>query len=275
LGKQSHYELKHFHIYHNLRIPNYYHKRHMFLHNQYMIHYHIQGSQNTVQKQNIQIGNLTGQVKDNKWDYFNGSPIHYTSSQRSVYKQNIMTLNENTDLFSAHFNLDQSNSNGAVVFNNETYILNSISKSDFLNITNWDKTWLQHYDAFYAAKDKMVSVAVNRYKQIIVLSIKSNNERTDIAYYPSRFLACKKISLMQQLVKTALVAGVQSYTSYSTYRGQGTIQGRYNNFGYTETGVTRYYSWAGDRASDALRTVFSGNASMANLNNAWQNLNCW
>ena len=172
MGKQSHYELKHFHIYHNLRIPNYYHKRHMFLHNQYMIHYHIQGSQNTAQKQNIQIGNLTGQVKDNKWDYFNGSPIHYTSSQRSVYKQNIMTLNENTDLFSAHFNLDQSNSNGAVVFNNETYILNSISKSDFLNITNWDKTWLQHYDAFYAAKDKMVSVAVNRYKQIIVLTEK-------------------------------------------------------------------------------------------------------
>ena len=237
-----------------------------------------------VQKQNIQLGNLTGQVKDNKWDYFNGSPIHYTSTQRSVYKQDIMTISEYTDSFSAHFNLDNSNSKGAVVFNNDTYIVNTISKEEFLNVSNWEQKYLQYYDAFYSTEDKQVSIAVNRYKQIIVLAIQSNDGRTDIGYYPSRFLACKKISLMQQtknqaimqqLVKTALVAGVQSYTSYSTYRGQGTIQGKYNNFGYTESGVTRDYSWAGDRASDALGTIFSGNASMANLNNAWQNLNCW
>lgn len=238
-----------------------------------------------VQKQNIQLGNLTGQVKDNKWDYYNGSPIHYTSFQRTLTKEGIMTLNEATDGFSAYYNLDKSKLKGAVVFNNETFILNTIPKSNFLNISKWeDEKWLDGYDTFYTSKDEMVSVAVNHYKQIIVLTTKINNERTDIAYYPSRYLACKKISLMQQtqnqaimqqLIKTALVAGVQSYTSYSTYRGQGTIQGRYNNFGYTQTGVTRDYSWAGDRASDALGTIFSGNASMANLNNAWQNLNCW
>jgi len=237
-----------------------------------------------VQKQNIQLGNLTGQIKDNKWDYYNDSPVHYTSQQRSIFKQGVMTINETTDAFSAHFNLNGSGPKGAVVFNNETFMLNPISKERFSEISQWDAKSISYGEAFYTTDDNNLSVGVNRTKQIIVLTHKTNDERTDISFYPSRYVACKKIAqmqqtqnqaIMQQLVKTALVAGVQSYTSYSTYSGRGTIQGKYNNFGYTESGVTRDYSWAGDRASDALSTIFSGNASMANLNNAWQNLNCW
>ena len=66
----------------------------------------------------------------------------------------------------------------------------------------------------------------------------------------------------------ALVAGVQSYTSYSNV----SYNDAYGNFGY---GTVRDYSWAGDRAGDALTTVFNGGADNASLQAAWSNLNCY
>ena len=74
--------------------------------------------------------------------------------------------------------------------------------------------------------------------------------------------------MIAALLKTALVAGVQSYTSYST----GTYTGSYGNFGYIQV---RDYSWAGARAGDALTTLFNGSASAESINNAWNSLNCW
>ncbi|MDB4164547.1 hypothetical protein N9632_00325 [bacterium] len=98
-----------------------------------------------------------------------------------------------------------------------------------------------------------------------------------VGYYPSRYLGCKKIAELinasnqrqiAALVQTALVAGVQSYTSYSTIN----YNDSYGNFGY---GTVRDYSWAGDRAADALTTVFNGGTDNATLQAAWSSLNCY
>lgn len=236
------------------------------------------------QTQHVQVGNPTGKVDDNKWDYYNGTPIHYTSFQRTVIKEGITTINEATDAFSGIFNLSKINEKGSVVFGDRTVILSLSDENDFALVSGWEKEWIEGYDRLYLSSDQKVYVGVNDFKQIIVLGYLEDSENNDIAYLPSRYLACKKISMMQQaanaaimaeLVSTALVAGVQSYTSYSTTSSQGNISSQYGNFGYMGTSTTRDYSWAGDRASDALDTVFSGNANMQTLNAAWDSMNCY
>jgi hypothetical protein len=121
-------------------------------------------------------------------------------------------------------------------------------------------------------------VAIERRKQIVLTAHVGDNGRVDsISYRPSRYLACQKIASLAKskdeavtraLLATALVAGIQSYTSYS----HSYVYDSYGNFGYA---VTRDYGWAGDRAADALNVVFQGNTSSAQLQSAWQSMNCW
>ena len=190
--------------------------------------------------------------------------------------------------------MEGSNIDGFIVADDEAGLLPALSfhvgvkvyvhEDDFERVSGWEKKWIKGYDRLYLSSDNNVYLGVNDFKQIIVLGYVENGENHDIAYYPSRFLACKKISMMQQaanaaimaeLVSTALVAGVQSYTSYSTTSSQGNISSQYGNFGYMGTSTTRDYSWAGDRASDALDTIFTGNANMQTLNAAWDSMNCY
>lgn len=234
--------------------------------------------------QNIQVGNTTGKVADNKWDYYNGSPQHYTSFQRSVTKSGMMIVNESTDAFSGNFNFQSGVDKASVEFNGTAIILNTVSSTQMIEDAGFSDKDVMGWDEFYASTDKTLFAAIQRTKQIGLLSLKGGDERTDIAFYPSRYLACKKLALMKQtkdaavmasLVKTALVAGVQSYTSYSTSSSQGNINSQYGNFGYTGNTTTRDYSWAGDRASDALDTVFSGGADTQSINAAWNSMNCY
>lgn len=235
--------------------------------------------------QNIQHGNPTGKVSDNRWDYYNGTPTHYTSFIRSGYVGGVETIRENTDAFSGTYNLPLSSDRGSVIYNG---VVASVVRTDASSLWELDDEWqnaTQYYNRFYKTEDGKVMVAVNDIKQIVVTSfVVGKNERNDIAYYPSRFLACKKIAQLQQaasaqmmsdLLKTALVAGVQSYTSYQTYQGSGNVYGQYGNFGYTQTGTYRDYSWAGARASDALDTLFAGSGDSTEIRTAWQSLNCW
>lgn len=233
----------------------------------------------------VQQGNPTGLVKDNKWDYYNGIPIHYTSYQRDITKDGILVVNEVTDAFSGTFNLDKSKQKGSLLFNGQTIIVTAASADQIRQKrSNWSDTMVNSYDKLYTAEEGDVYVAVHHNNQAVIVGYVENGNDVDIGYLPSRYLACKKISMMQQaanaaimaeLVKTALVAGVQSYTSYSTSNNSGTIYGSNGNFGYVGTSTTRDYSWAGDRASDALDTVFSGNANMQTLNAAWDSMQCY
>jgi len=236
-------------------------------------------------KQNVQVGNVTGKIADNKWDYYNGTPQHYTSIQRSIFKDGILTVNEVTDAFSGTFNFQESSEKASVVFNGETLIMTKLEDPNELVKGGWEPKFLLGWNDFYISEDRKVYSAVQRTKQLVLFGkIQDSGERTDIAFHPSRYLACKKLALMKQtkdaavmasLVKTALVAGVQSYTSYSTSSSQGNINSQYGNFGYTGNTTTRDYSWAGDRASDALETVFSGSSDAQSLNAAWNSMNCW
>jgi hypothetical protein len=56
-------------------------------------------------KQNVQTSNPTGQIADNRWDYFNGSPVHYTSYHRTVVKDSTAIVNERTDKFAGTLNI--------------------------------------------------------------------------------------------------------------------------------------------------------------------------
>lgn len=235
--------------------------------------------------QNIQVGNQTGKIIDNKWDYYNGAPVHYTSTQRDVYKDDILAVNETTDAFSGTFNFQKSANKASLFFNGETFILDLVEdKNVLLEYAGWKPEWVAGWENVYFSKDKTLYAAVNRTKQVILVAINGDGERTDLIFYPSRFLACKKLALMKQekdaailasLVKTALVAGVQSYTSYSSSNTYGNISSQYGNLGYSGYTTTRDYSWAGDRASDALNTVFSGNVDQQSIVAAWNSMNCW
>ena len=186
--------------------------------------------------------------------------------------------------FSGNFNFQNGIDKAAVEFNGTSIILNKTSSTQLVDELIMLPEHLQHWESFYASADNTLFAAVNRTNTVALLNLKGVDEQTDIAFHPSRYLACKKLALMKQtqdaavmasLVKTALVAGVQSYTSYSTSSSQGNINSQYGNFGYTGNTTTRDYSWAGDRASDALDTVFSGSADTQSINAAWNSMNCW
>ena len=235
-------------------------------------------------QQNIQHGNPTKQVTDNRWDYYNGTPVHYTSFNRGLYKNALIVRQEPTDMFSTSLNLDKNSGVAVAEFNGKILSLNQLN--DMLKIdrliektfgVNADKKLYKHWDRWYESDDGKFLVAVNYSKQIVATSFDNGDTIQQIAYYPSRYLACKKIAsikkevdsrVIKELLRTALVAGVQSYTSYTTTN----LYSNYGNFGYA---VTRDYSWAGARAGDALDTLFSGQYSDEKVSQAWNSLNCW
>ena len=235
-------------------------------------------------KQNIQHGNITGEVKDNKWDYYDGRPTHYTSYLLDVHKNTIMIKQEKTDSFSAIINIDKKRNFAIITYNNKTLTLKKFN--DEVKVDYWiektygvsaNKTKYKGWDAWFESDDEKLKIAVSYSKQILLTSFEDGENMQHIGYYPSRYLACKKIANVKiekdkrvvfDLLRTALVAGVQSYTSYSTTR----YTTSYGDFGYA---VSRDYSWAGDRAADALGALFSGEYSDGKIQQAWNGLNCW
>jgi hypothetical protein len=235
--------------------------------------------------QNQQIGNNSGQIKDNRWDYFAGTPVRYTSTSRTVSKEKILVTSEVTDSFSATLNAPRNGEKASLLMNGVSVVLNRLEDDGAIDAAvsamgecQANKNICKQWSQWYASEDKKYLLAIEFEKQILLTSyIGKDGSVQNIAYYPSRYLACKKIAqikaakdteMAMRLIKTALVAGVQSYTSYATT----SYTSNYGNFGYA---VTRDYSWAGARAGDALTTLFSGNAAETNIVNAWNSLNCW
>jgi hypothetical protein len=243
-------------------------------------------------EQNIQVGNLSGKVSDNKWDYYNGIPVRYTSNGNTVYQDAVIVKNELTDAFSASLTVNDNKKIAFIVLNNKTIKLNKFDDKKtkdlwvnlFLEEGRQKDVYGQSRSDYYAWTDwyqdasGKYAVFLQRDKNIIFTAFKNSSKNLfTVSYYPSRYLACKKIvelmvaSNQQQtaaLLRTALVAGVQSYTSYSTFD----YNDAYGNYGF---GTIRDYSWAGDRAEDALTAVFNGNSDRASLDAAWSELNCW
>jgi hypothetical protein len=233
--------------------------------------------------QNIQSGNQTGKVEDNRWDYFNGQATHYTSTIRSLYKDSLRVRNESTDSFSAAINIQKGRDVGVIDFNGKLIKLTRTDDKKYDDLIerfrdrSIPKERYKAWSDYYSSEDGRLIVAVEYAKQIVLTSFEEGDTIQQISYYPSRYLACKKIAAVKaqndkriaaELLRTALVAGIQSYTSYS----RTTVYDSYGNFGY---GVTRDYSWAGDRAGDALSTLFAGQYSESGVQTAWQSLNCW
>ncbi len=234
-------------------------------------------------QQNIQHGNATGRVDDNRWDYYNGSPTHYTSFNRSLVKNAIRITEENTDRFSMSSNIDKNRDTAILEFNGKAVTLYRITSKVIVDknwhqfAKNWDTNFAKIWDEGFVTEDGKMMIAVSYTRQVVFLVFGDGDTRQQIAYYPSKYLACKKIAavkneqnakVVRELLLTALVAGVQSYTSYSTSR----VYTNYGNFGYA---VTRDYSWAGARAGDALGTLFSGQYSEEKITQAWSSLNCY
>lgn len=219
--------------------------------------------------QNIQHGNITGNIEDNKWDYYDGQSVHYTSIKRRFYKNKVLVSDEKTDQFNGMVTLDKNKDIAYIIFNDKKFTLTRVPKSlDNKKDENWYRSPV--LNGFYF-------VGVNYQRQSIVTSYHVGDEFQQIEFLPSRYLACKKLAAVKKendkqlavnLLRTALVAGIQSYTSYSST----SYSSAYGDNGYT---VTRNYSWAGDRASDALDFIFAGQLNNEKVQQAWDGLNCW
>lgn len=244
------------------------------------------------QEQNIQSGNVSGKIADNKWDYYKGLPIHYTSSQIIKFQDKVLIKNELTDAFSGTLTVNDKKKNVYVTFNGKTFVLNKFSdqatkdlwvdnyfeKGAKKDVEGTSRSQYYSWTDWYQDETGKFGLFIQRDKNIFLTTLlEGSNKSQSVLYYPSRYLACKKITeimlasnqkMVASLLKTALVAGVQSYTSYSTYN----YSDAYGNFGYA---TARDYSWAGDRAGDALTSVFDGNSDRASLDAAWSELNCW
>ena len=231
----------------------------------------------------IQQENTSGDANNNRWDYYTAKPVHYTSTQRSVVSNNMMVINEQTDAFSANVNIDKMSEKAVMEFSGK--IIN-LTKASVPQIKNWFESFMYKteytsykdlgWSEYFISSDGKIMAAVHYEKQLFLL-VTLEEKSTQLLFLPSRYLACKKISDLQvaqseamarSLLKTALVAGVQSYTSYS----YADVYDSYGNFGYA---TIRDYSWAGDRASDAISSVFDGDASSSALSEAWDSLSCY
>lgn len=240
----------------------------------------------TTLQPNIQRGNASGHSSDNRWDYFDGTPVHYTSSVRTLQKGDATLLNEKTDRFSGTLSVQTERRKAYITFNGTTIDLIQFSdpstKEQWLRLLLSDASKRARYaDAFsdwFQDDRQRYLVAFDRKRQMLLSAYKEDDDRlTSIAYYPSRYLACKKVAaiakahneaVVAQLVSTGLVAGLQSYTSYSTAR----VYDSYGNFGYA---TVRDWSWAGDRGADALAVLFNGGKGDQQIQSAWSALNCY
>jgi hypothetical protein len=231
----------------------------------------------------VQQENTSGNAENNRWDYFTAKPVHYTSFQRTIVSNKMTVVNENTDAFSANVNINKMSEKAVIEFSGKIIHL---TKASVPQIKNWFESYMPEtqyksykdlgWDGYFISSDGSMLIAAQYEKQLFLLTTLEENS-TQLVFLPSRYLACKKISNLQvaqseamakALVKTALVAGVQSYTSYS----YADVYDSYGNFGYA---TIRDYSWAGDRASDAISTVFDGDTSSSALSEAWDSLSCF
>jgi hypothetical protein len=237
-------------------------------------------------KSNIQTGNATGKIEQNSWDYYNGTPISYTSNQRLVTTNDLIVANEITDNFQIVINAQKDINKAILVMNGKTIVLGRFSDGEGLDRLyekskkHWgDRAMLNNpqFSDWYVSDDLNYYLVLLRSKNIILTFYFNEGNAQSIKYYPSRYLACKKIAMVKAekdksvvaaLLKTALVAGIQSYTNYAT----GTYTSAYGDFGYVSI---RDYSWAGERAGEALGTLFSGQYSEEKITEAWNSLNCW
>ena len=64
-------------------------------------------------------------------------------------------------------------------------------------------------DLFFGAQDEKIFIAVQHRQQFIALSsYQENGDRLSIGYYPSRFLACRKIATLQNTQNIAATVGI-------------------------------------------------------------------
>jgi hypothetical protein len=225
-------------------------------------------------------------------DYYNG-PVHYTSYQRTIYNdRDLMVANEKTDAFSGTFHFPKDKSYGVATFGGQITNFFEVPRKEVRDLMpEWDykypddtRFYLNECPPVNCNEDDPIYVYVAPSSMTLIVQIWGPDQTHDIAFDPTRFTICKKIAAQRKaansamfadLFKTLLLAGVQSYTGYQTYQGNGNVYGANGHFGYSERGTYRDYSWAGARAADALNTIFSGSANASDLDRAWNSLNCF
>ena len=144
------------------------------------------------QQQHIQRGNSTGIIADNRWDYYDATPIHYTSYQRSAYKENILVMNERTDAFSSTVNLSKRDTKGAITFRDKVIILKLIDDDskidkiiDSFAIPRIDRGVYKTWSRWYESQDGKLHVAIHTEKQIVLTVYEDiDGQINTIAYLP-------------------------------------------------------------------------------------------
>ena len=173
-------------------------------------------------------------------------------------------------------NVNKDSEKASMKFSDGLAILDRITDPEVLKVvhSDWDRVYQRDDGTGYY-------LLVSTEKQIMNWQLHTlDGFMKEHTLYPTRYLTCQSLAQLRQdqeaaiasqLIRTILIGVIQSYTSYS----RTSFYGSYGGFNYTGFGYTTDYSWAGDRAADALGAIFGGNSSLEKIDEAWKELKCF
>ncbi len=230
--------------------------------------------------QYVQYRNPTVDIKNNKWDYYDGSSVDYTSFSLSEYGTNKALLkNEETVQYNATVNIDKSR--GLALIHYEGAILklkkvNSQDRIDFLleRVAGDapDKTAYKAWNDWFESENGKYVVAAEYEKQIVLISYYSEKAVKNIAFYPSRYLACKQLATRQVELDKKMVFNLFKNPFASSVENDANVLSKASDLRFDGP---RDYSWAGDKGNDRISKVLSVKNTEQKYDQAWNGLNCW
>lgn len=229
--------------------------------------------------QNVQYRNTTAELKNNKWDYYDGSSIDYISFSFSEYANKMLLKNEDSFKYYATFNIDKSKGLALIQFQGDILKLKKVSSQDRVDAlldriagNAADKTAYKAWNDWFESENGKFLVAAEYQKQIILISHDSGKSIKNIAFYPSRYLACKELAtrrvqqdkkMVFNLFKNPFASTDESNTDVLSTASAPRFDG------------PRDLSWAGDRGNDRISKVLSVKNTDQKYDQAWSGLNCW
>jgi hypothetical protein len=229
--------------------------------------------------QNIQYRNPTTEIKNNKWDYFDGSTVDYTSFSFSEYENKSLLKNEDSFKYYATLNIDKNKGLALIQYQGDIVKLKKVGSQERVNILLeriagdvTDQTAYKAWNDWFESNDSKFLVAAEYQKQIILISQESGKSIKNIAFYPSRYLACKELATRQVQQDKKMVFNLFKNPFASTNESNSDV--------LSTTSAARFdgprdMSWAGDRGNDRLSKVLSVKNTDQKYDQAWNGLNCW
>ncbi len=229
--------------------------------------------------QNVQYRNPTTELKNNKWDYYDGSSIDYISFSFSEYGNGTLLKNEDSVKYNATVNIDRSKGLALIQYQGDILKLKKVTSQNRVDLLldrvagdAADKTAYKAWNDWFESESGKFLVAAEYQKQIILISHDSGKSLKNIAFYPSRYVACKELATRQAQLDKKMVFNLFKNPFASINESGADV--------VSPTNVPRFdgprdFTWAGDKANDRLSKVLSVKNTEQKYDQAWNGLNCW